>query len=213
MRVIAVAGLVVVALGVGLWFLIVRDDGAKVVPDAKASTPKTDEAAPAPSAAVEMQPRKAPSVGAEIKKSIEAKRAKDERSAPSLVTDGSGSGSAKVATPADHMRWAMMKAVHAMEPAILDCLDQAKKAGDDVNAVSSYSYTFSRKGDEVVLESTTLEYGPYPATLNTCIQAAGKTTGFESMPENATRLKLINKLTVENGEIKNLQMPSYHVIE
>lgn len=162
-----------------------------------------------------MQPHER-NLGAEIKKSIEAKRAKDERAAPSLSSDSApaaGSGSAKPATPEDHMRWAMMKAVHGLEPAILECMDEAKKSGANLDAVSSYSYFMVKKGDEIVPDGAVLEYGPYSESLNNCIMNAGKGMVVETMPEGATRIKVISKLTVEKGEIKNLQMPSYHVLE
>ena len=106
-----------------------------------------------------------------------------------------------------------MRAVHSLEPAILECMDEAKKTGANLDAVSSYSYFFVQKGDDIVFDGSNLEYGPYSESLNTCIAGAGKTISLEKMPEGATRVKVISKLTVDKGEIKNLQMPSYHVIE
>ncbi|MGE0396999.1 MAG: hypothetical protein AB7T06_09795 [Kofleriaceae bacterium] len=215
MRVLALAGLVVVALGVGLWLLIVRDDDDKVVPDAKAATSKADEAPPpAPSGSAAVQPRSVPNIGAEIQKSIAAKRVKEDHAPPSLPTEGiAGAGSAKQPTEADHMRWAMMKAVHSLEPAILDCLDEAKKSGANLDGASSYGFFYVKNGEEIVFDGSTLEYGPYPEALNTCIQNTGKTMAITTLPPGATRIKVFSKLTVENGEIKNLQMPSFHVLD
>ncbi len=214
MRVLAVAALVVVALAAGLWFLIMRDDNTKVVADARAATSKADEAAPVASApAGEMQPRKAENVGAELRKSITTQRPRDDGAPSPTLPSDTGSGSGKVATPADHMRWTMMRAVHALEPAILECIDAEKKTGANLDAVSSYSFFFVKKGDEIVFDGSNLEYGPYSDALNTCILNTSKTTLLERMPEGATRVKVISKLTVDKGEIKNLQMPSYHVVE
>ena len=213
MRLLALAGLVVVALGVGLWFLIVRDDAATVAPDAKAAKPTSEAPATAPPGQV--QARKAENLGSELKKSIAAAHSTDDvRSAPTLAAEDSGSGSAKVATPEDRMRWAMMRAVRSLEPAIIDCMDAAKKNGEVVSdAIASYGYFFVKKGDDIVLDETSLEYGPFSDSLNTCIKDAGKTMMMEKMPEGATRIKVFSKLTLEKGEIKNLQMPSFHVLE
>lgn len=212
-----IAGLVVVAaLGVGLWLLIVRDDNAKAVPQARAAT-KTEEA-PAPTTS-EVPARNVESVGAEIRKSIdksmEAKRMRDERAPVLPVEDtGSGSGSAKIATPEDHLRWAMMRAVHSIEPAVVDCINDAKNKGETFgDAIASYGFFFTKKGDEMVHDGNSLEYGPFSASVNTCIQNAGKVmaAAIERIPEGATRLRLYSKITLEGGEVRNVQMPQFRV--
>ncbi|MFN0252973.1 MAG: hypothetical protein ACKV2T_39225 [Kofleriaceae bacterium] len=213
MRVLAVAGLVVVALGVALWLLIMRDDDTQVVPDAKAAPAKTEEAPTAPLA--EMPARKVENVGAEIGKAIAAQRAKDDRAAPSLAaeTAGSGSGSARV-TPEDHLRWSLMRAVHTLEPAIIECMDAGRKNGESFSdSIASYGFIFSKKGEEIVFDEATLEYGPFSDATNACIKNAGKTMALERMPEGATRVKIFSKLTVQKGDIMNVQMPSFHVLE
>jgi hypothetical protein len=214
-RVLALAGLLVVALGVGLWLLIMRDDDAKVVPDAKAAPAKSDEPSAAPLAG-EMPARKVENMGAEIGKAIASQRTKDDRVAPSLDGEGagSGSGSGKPATPEDHLRWSLMRAVHSLEPAIIECMDAGRKNGETFSdSIASYGFIFSKKGDEIVFDEATLEYGPFSDATNTCIKNAGKTIALERMPENATRMKIFSKLTVQKGDIMNVQMPSFHVLE
>lgn len=213
MRLLAVLGLAVVALGVGLWLLVIREDGPAVTTDTPAAQAAPAET-PAPAAAPgTTQARRVESVGAEIKRSIAAQRSTDERP-PTLAPEGSGSGSARVATPEDQVRWAMMRAVRSLEPAIIECMDTAKKNGETFpDSIAAYGFFFSKKGDDYVLDDTSLEYGPYSDAVNACIKAGGKTMMIERFPEGATKVKVFAKLTVENGEIKNLQMPSFHVLE
>jgi hypothetical protein len=215
-RAIVVAGLVLVALGVGLWLMVVRDD-ASAAPEVKTTTSaKNEEHVAPPSRSAEPQARRPENVAADLKKSFQAQMARDDRPAPSLAPEGNvagaGSGSAKVATPEDRMRWAMMRTIRSLEPAIIDCLDEAKKTGGNVDGVSAYSYFFTKKGDDVTFDHASVEYGPYSEETNTCIQNAGKTATIDRAPEGATQFKVFGKLTVENGDIKNLQMPAYHVL-
>lgn len=219
MRLLLFASLVVAVLGGGLWWLIVRDEPAPVAADTQVprGSAMAEPAAPA-AAPGEIQARRAENVGAELRKTIAAQRpSTDDRAAPSLSPSGEsdGSGSAKKpATEADRVRWAMMRAVRSLEPGIIECMDAGRKAGETfATSIAAYGYTIAKTGDTFTVEQGTLEYGPFSEATNDCIRNAGKTMAVERLPPGASRVRVFAKLTLENGEIKNLQMPSYEVVE
>lgn len=219
MRLLLFACLLVAVLGGGLWWLILRDEPAPVAADTQVPRGSAAVEPAAPTAGPgEIQARRAENVGAELRKTIAAQRpSADDRAAPSLSPAGQdeGSGSAKKpATEADHLRWAMMRAVRSLEPAIIECMDAGRKAGETfATSIAAYGYTIARTGDTFTVEQATLEYGPFSAATNDCIRNAGKTMTIERLPPGASRVRVFAKLTLENGDITNLQMPSFEVVE
>lgn len=116
-----------------------------------------------------------------------------------------------VDTPVDQLRWSLMRAIRTTEPAVLDCIDKAKQAGIAVDGTSIYGFYVGRKADQLVVDSSTFDSGPYPASLNNCIQAVTTNAVVDSMPDDAKRVQAFRKLVVEHGEITAYKLQSFHV--
>jgi uncharacterized protein YpbB len=114
-------------------------------------------------------------------------------------------------TPTDLMRWSLMRAIRTTEPAVLDCLDKAKQAGVAVDGTSVYGFYVAKKADQIVFDGSTFESGPYPASLNKCIQNVTNNAVVDSLPDGTKRVQALRKLVVEHGEITAYKLASYHV--
>jgi hypothetical protein len=114
-------------------------------------------------------------------------------------------------TPTDLLRWALMRAIRTTEPAVLDCLDKAKQAGVAVDGTSVYGFYVAKKADQIVFDGSSFESGPYPESLNKCIQAVTKDVVVDSMPDGTKRVQALRRLVVEHGDITTYKLASFHV--
>ena len=105
-----------------------------------------------------------------------------------------------------------MRAIRATEPAVVDCLNQAKTAGTNVDGVSSYYFYVKRSGDKIVFDGAETEESPYPDPLKSCLQDAAKDVAVDSMPDDATRVQVLRRLTVEHGDISLYKLGAYHIV-
>ena len=94
---------------------------------------------------------------------------------------------------------------------MLDCLDKAKQAGVAVDGTSVYGFYVAKKADQIVFDGSTFESGPYPASLNKCIQDVTNNAVVDSLPDGTKRVQALRKLVVEHGEITAYKLASYHI--
>ena len=209
MRAIALAGFVVAALVVALYVLVGRDSNAAIaVEPTTAKTTHSD----APSAAVavgEIQPR-----SGQITRPTQTASASGP--APSLQTTGpsNAAGTATEAapvTPEKRFQWKLWQGLRRTETAVIDCIDAAKSIGARVDGTSVYGVVLARKGDQVVVEGSTFEYGPYTGTLQSCLQGSANDVVVEYLPDGVDRIVAYRKITVENGEITLFRSPGWDV--
>ncbi|MEO6776409.1 MAG: hypothetical protein ABI467_25925 [Kofleriaceae bacterium] len=212
MRLVVLGGLVIGALAFALLFMIDRElDGAPVDPPAAPpagpamSRPTAGSAPPASGTApvprpITHAPRRAP---------IMVYRA-PLAMAPSAPELAPGPPKKKT-TPIDELRWALMRAIRTTEPAVIDCLDQAKQAGVDVDGTSIYGFYVARKGDQIVFDGSSFESGQYPASLDQCLQDVTNNVVVDFMPDGAKRVQALRRLVVEHGAITTYKLKSFHV--
>lgn len=209
MRLVVLGGLLVVALAFTLLVVIHREiqaepvhpQGAAATRVATSGSPTSPATTTAPAATVE--PRREASVthhsALPLAPAIPA--------APEVVQ----ASPKHVDTPTDLMRWSLMRAIRNTEPAVLDCLDKAKQAGVAIDGTSVYGFYVAKKADQIVFDGSTFESGPYPASLNNCIQAVTNNAVVDSMPDGTKRVQALRRLVVEHGEITAYKLASYHV--
>lgn len=208
MRLVVLGGLVVAALGVVLLFVIRREIQPEPVhPQGPAATPTpASPSAPSPAVATAtatVAPRREP--GAPHHSAMPIAPAMP--AAPELAP----ARPKHVDTPTDLMRWSLMRAIRTTEPAVIDCLDKAKQAGVAVDGTSVYSFFVAKKGDQIVFDGSTFESGPYPASLNKCIQDVTNNAVVDSIPDGTKRVQALRRLVVEHGEITAYKLASYHI--
>ena len=205
MRLVVLGGILVAALAFAMLFLIHREIQAEPVhPQTTAAPVATTGAPTTPSMpAPTVEPRREPIAqhrsAAPIAPAITA--------APELAPEKPK----HVDTPTDLMRWSLMRAIRTTEPAVIDCLDKAKQAGIAVDGTSVYGFYVARKGDQIAFDGSTFESGPYPASLNNCIQAVTNNAVVDSLPDGTKRVQALRRLTVEHGEITTYKLASYHI--
>ncbi len=155
--------------------------------------------APAPSVAQHRAPMAAPTLAAEPA----LPQAKPEDPAKPK----------KIDTPIDKMRWSLMRAIRATEPAVVDCLNQAKQAGVAVDGVSSYFFYARRQGDKIVVENPEIEASPYADPLKTCLLSSAKDAVVDLLPDDVNRVQVLRRLTVEHGDIAVYKLGAYHIVD
>jgi hypothetical protein len=206
MRLVVLGGLVVVALAFGLLFVLHREMQTEPLdPQGTAATPATTSGSPAPSATAPatVEPRREPIASHHSAAPI----APAMPAAPELAP----AAPKHVDTPTDLMRWSLMRAIRTTEPAVLDCLDKAKQAGIAIDGTSVYGFYVAKKADQIMFDGSTFESGPYPASLNKCIQDVTNNAVVDSMPDGTKRVQALRRLVVEHGEITAYKLASYHV--
>jgi hypothetical protein len=206
MRLVVLGGLVVVALAFGLLFVLHREMQAEPLdPQHTAAAPTATSGSTAPSATAPatVEPRREPIAAHHSAAPI----APAMPAAPELVP----APPKHIDTPTDLMRWSLMRAIRTTEPAVIDCLDKAKQAGIAVDGTSVYSFFVAKKGDQIAFDGSTFESGPYPASLNNCIQAVTNNAVVDSMPDGTKRVQALRRLVVDHGEITAYKLASYHI--
>lgn len=207
MRLLVLGGLVVVAMGLALLYMV---------------TGSTPHAAPHAS-----RPEIEPAAGGVPASGDGAARVHDTAPtlAPSLAPaptlapgrnrpDGDGPAKPKhVDTPTDQLRWALMRAIRGTEPAVVDCLNQAKQAGTSVDGVSSYFFYVKRSGDKIVFDGAATEVSPYPDLLTSCLLSAAKDAAVDALPDDVQRVQVLRRLTVEHGDIAVYKLGAFHVVD
>ncbi len=209
MRLLVLGGLVVVAMGFALLYMVTH--GSESV--AASSQVSRPGATPAPVT----QPV-APTQVAARAPTAPAARA-TPTAAPTLVPEAALDQPKRedptkpkhIDTPTDKLRWALMRAIRATEPAVVDCLNQAKTAGTSVDGVSSYFFYIKRSGDKIVFDGAETEQSPYPDPLKSCLQNTMKDVVVDSMPDDAKRVQVLRRLTVEHGDISVYKLGAYHI--
>ena len=106
-----------------------------------------------------------------------------------------------------------MRAIRGTEPAVVDCLNQAKQAGINVDGVSSYFFYVKRSADTVVYDGAETEVSPYPETLKACLLNAAKDAEVDALPEDARRVQVLRRLTVEHGDIAVYKLGAFHILD
>jgi hypothetical protein len=209
MRLVVLGGLLVVALAFVLLVVIHREIQAEPAHAQGTVESSVGSAAPASSivvapAASRSKPRREWSYGS----------AAAAAPAPPMISatpELAATPPKHVDTPTDLMRWSLMRAIRNTEPAVLDCLDKAKQAGVAIDGTSVYSFYVAKKADQIVFDGSTFESGPYPASLNNCIQAVTNNAVVDSMPDGTKRVQALRRLVVEHGEITAYKLASYHI--
>jgi hypothetical protein len=208
MRLVVLGGFLVAALAFAMLFVIHREIQPEPVhPQGPAATRAATTSSPAPPATstptASIEPRREPAATRHSAMPI----APAIPAAPELVA----APPKHVDTPTDLMRWSLMRAIRTTEPAVIDCLDKAKQAGIAVDGTSVYSFFVAKKGDQIAFDGSTFESGPYPASLNTCIQAVTNNAVIDSMPDGTKRVQALRRLVVDHGEITAYKLASYHI--
>jgi hypothetical protein len=208
MRLLVLGGLVVVAMGFALLYMVTHGaGGAELPPPAapRAGVPESGHAAGGiPSAGDVSAPvhHTAPTLAPAL------------APAPALGPGRDGQAKPKhVDTPTDQLRWALMRAIRGTEPAVVDCLNQAKQAGTSVDGVSSYFFYVKRQGDTIVFDGATTEVSPYPEPLTSCLLNAAKGAAVDALPEDVQRVQVLRRLTVEHGDIAVYKLGAFHVVD
>ncbi len=214
MRLLVLGGLVVVAMGFALLYMVTHGSES-VAAVTQVSTPATTPApvtTPAAATRVAGEPAHAPT--APVARPWSA-------AAPTLVLEAALDQLKRedpkkpkhIDTPTDKLRWALMRAIRVTEPAVVDCLNQAKTAGTKVDGVSSYFFYIRRSGDKILFDGAETDESPYPDPLKSCLQNAAKDVVVASMPDDVERVQVLRRLTVEHGEIAVYKLGAYHIID
>ncbi|CAN5436732.1 hypothetical protein BH11MYX1_BH11MYX1_48720 [soil metagenome] len=116
-------------------------------------------------------------------------------------------------TPTDKLRWSLMRAIRATEPAVVECLNQAKQAGANTDGVSSYFFYVKRSGDRVVYDGAETEVSPYADPFKACLQSSAKDAVVDALPDDVQRVQVLRRLTIEHGDIAVYKLGAFHIIE
>ncbi len=211
MRLLVLGGLVAVAVGFALLYMVTHGSDAVAVGTAGGTSKETPGPVAVPAATPPTEPTRAPGAPAARHAPTAAPTLAPEAALDSRRRDDPTKPK-HIDTPTDKLRWALMRAIRATEPAVVDCLNQAKTAGTNVDGVSSYYFYVKRSGDKIVFDGAETEESPYPDPLKSCLQDAAKDVAVDSMPDDATRVQVLRRLTVEHGDISLYKLGAYHIV-
>jgi len=211
MRLLVLGGLVVVAMGFALLYMVTHGSES-VAAVTQVSNPGTTSAPVTPPVAATREPAQTTTAPAARPTST---------AAPTLVLEAAlhqlkredPTKPKHIDTPTDKLRWALMRAIRVTEPAVVDCLNQAKTAGTKVDGVSSYFFYIRRSGDKILFDGAETDESPYPDPLKSCLQNTAKDVVVASIPDDVKRVQVLRRLTVEHGEIVVYKLGAYHIID
>ena len=218
--ILAVGGVVVLALLLGLWKLTRDLDPPEVMTTASGSAP-----APNVPVATDDTPHAAPVRDGKIP--IAAARPApiaESRGGPSLPGAAVGIGPIEAPPDADELppvnraiKNLLRKQVDAIDQYVADCVAKSVKAGNKVTGVAALLVTFRRgefKGDRVVdvgIEpiDTTLK-DPKDQVLMDCLAATGKKMELD-LPDGVTEVTATHEIHLDTGALTDHRLSAFGV--
>ncbi len=206
-RVLGIATAALVALLVGLWLMIRRDEAAVLTPHdvpsatAEVTQPPATGARTGSAAAIPLV-RPAPPPVTQL--------APD----PGLPTEPPPPPVEDAARKRPTFKKALGEQVLATESLIAECSQQAMNAGIKLTGETAVSFTMAQHADgKIVLESTGVEYDSINnSPMIECIRDAAKQINLETLPDGAEAIIGYRKVRLKDGAVVENRMSEYSVV-
>lgn len=103
-----------------------------------------------------------------------------------------------------------MHAVQHSEPAVIDCLDNAKAAGTVVDGRAVFAFYVTATNGKAAISRPGIDISPYPDSVNTCLQATLASGELDQpLPEGQPELRVQRELIVDKGTITTYKLKSF----
>ena len=203
-RFLAIAAIVVIALLGGLWFLM-NDGDEPVTADAPADSAPTQVATPEKKQNVEPTIKRTPTPPVVLKRPTQdtGPSASSQPAAPTLTDD------AAVKPPT--VEESLKEQVLLTESQVLECNDQALKAGKKLEGEAAFGFTIARKNGKIAIESTGVEYTNFDGPTSDCFRETAHAMVFDSLPDGVEALTAYRKVVFHDGALKRQWMTAFAV--
>ncbi len=201
-RFLAIAAIAVIALLGGLWFLM-NDGEGPVTADAPADSAPAQVATPEKAPVVEPTVKRTPTPPVILKRPTA-----QPGSTPSSPTAGptlTDDAAVKPATIDD----ALKEQVLLTESQVLECNDQALKAGKKLDGEAAFGFTIARKNGKISIESTGVEYTNFDGPTSDCFRETANAMAFDSLPEGVEAMTAYRKVVFKDGALKRQWMTGF----
>ena len=203
-RFLAIAAIAVIALLGGLWFLM-NDGDEPVTADAPRDSAPAQVATPEKAPAVEPNVKRTPAAPPVVLKrpTLTGSTPSPPTAAPTLTDDAA----AKPPTIEESLK----EQVLLTESQVLECNDQALKAGKKLEGEAAFGFTISRKNGKIAVESTGVEYTNFDGPTSDCFRETAHAMSFDALPEGVEAMTAYRKVVFKDGALKRQWMTAFAV--
>ncbi|MBA3457914.1 MAG: hypothetical protein H0T42_32830 [Deltaproteobacteria bacterium] len=204
-RFLVAAAAVLIALLVGLWFLLKVDDDAVVV-----TAPPTEEPVVVAPPTKPVGPNARPATRTQIP--------------PVVLKRPTPSGTPTPGTPASvpsvtedapakppQIAEALKDQVKFTENQILECNEKASKAGKRLHGEAAFGWTIARSNGKIVIESTNTEYTNFDQPTTDCLREAANAMVFDALPDGVEALTAYRRINFIDGALERQALSDYRV--
>ena len=197
-RVVAIAGVGVLAALAGLWFAVADDDAAAPVvtrdrpqPAAPSTSPQASRAQPASRTRV--------GTGVPTMRRPTSSDPAPSSEAPTILEAPEPAPETKPARIKPPLYRSLRDQVRDTEPWVAECNEIAQKAGHKLDGLSAFKFTLGRDGDKTVIVSTDIEYNNIEPKAAECIRETARRMTFDKLPEGVQTVTAYRKTTFKDG--------------
>ncbi len=203
-RFLAIAAIVVIALLGGLWFLM-NDGDETVTADAPAESAPAQVTTPEKTKVVEPTVKRTPTPPVILKRPVQgtAPTPSAQTAAPTLTDD------AAIKPPT--IEESLKEQVLLTESQVLECNDQALKAGKKLEGQAAFGFTIARKNGKIAIESTGVEYSNFDGPTSDCFRETAHAMVFDALPDGVEAMTAYRKVVFRDGALKRQWMTAFAV--
>lgn len=203
-RFLAIAAIAVLALFGGLWFLM-NDGEEPVTADAQRDAPPTQVATPEKPPVVEPTVKRTPTLPVVLKRPTH--ETGSTPSAPAAAPTLTDDAAVKPTT----IEEALKEQILLTESQVLECNDQALKAGKKLEGEAAFGFTIARKNGKIAIESTGVEYTNFDGPTSDCFRESAHAMVFDALPDGVEAMTAYRKVVFRDGALKRQWMTAFAV--
>jgi hypothetical protein len=203
-RFFVAAGLALLALLAGLWFLMKNGDEPVSVESRPVEAPVAVAPPSKPALKASPSPR-APTAPVVPRRPTHEERPTPGTVAPTPLETGSA------AAPQPPIVVALKEQVLFTEALILECNEKAQKAGKRLHGEAAFGFSIARSNGKIVIESTGTEYTNFDPAVTDCLRESANGMVFEALPEGVEALTAYRRINFVDGMLERQALSDYGV--